>query len=156
MDQTICDAIAARRLLMFGYGDSVRLVEPHVYGFNTAGHAALSAWLRPGYSRADPEGGWRMFLLESMHDIGEIPEPFTPQPGYNPDDPHFTQVFCRVQPAPTERTVPLPFTRDTRETRGADEPASPRAPERAAEPSVPHGAAARPGLDHSAPSSGNP
>ena len=108
MNQVICDAIATRRLLMFAYGDSVRLVEPHVYGCNTAGHDALSAWLRPGYSRADPEGGWRMFLLDNMHSIGVIPEPFTPEPSYNPEDPHFATVFCRVQPEPRDNSVPFP------------------------------------------------
>jgi hypothetical protein len=94
----ICQAIAERRLLMFGYGDAVRVVEPHLYGLNTAGHEALSAWLRPGLSRADPEGGWRMFLVDQLRGAQLLPETFEgPRPDFNPNDQHFTQAFCRLQ-----------------------------------------------------------
>jgi hypothetical protein len=56
----ICQAIGKKRLLMFGYGDFVRVVEPRLFGINSAGHEMmLSAWLRPDQSRSDPEGGWR-------------------------------------------------------------------------------------------------
>ena len=95
--QLICEAIARRRLLMFGYGDNVRLVEPHVLGLNTAGHEALSGWLRPGYSRSDPDGGWRMFLLSGMRDVGMMSAEFTPRQGYNAEDPHFTTILCHVR-----------------------------------------------------------
>lgn len=97
MERHICEAIARRRLLMFGYGDTVRLAEPHLYGVNTAGHEAVSAWLRPGYSRSQPEGGWRMFLVDAMHRIGIMSEEFTARPGYNQQDPHFTEVYCKVE-----------------------------------------------------------
>ena len=59
MDRRICHAIAEHALLMFGDRGAVRVVEPHLYGRNTAGHDALSAWMRPGWSRTDPDGGWR-------------------------------------------------------------------------------------------------
>jgi hypothetical protein len=95
--QLICEAIARRRLLMFGYGDNVRLVEPHVLGVNTAGREALSGWLRPGYSRSDPNGGWRMFLLSGMRDIGMMSGEFTPRPGYNAEDPQFAEILCHVR-----------------------------------------------------------
>lgn len=101
----ICEAIARRRLLMFGYGDTVRLVEPHVLGRNTAEHEALSGWLRPGYSRTDPNGGWRMFLLDGMRDVGMMSAEFTPRPGYNATDPQFAAVLCSVEQAgASERT----------------------------------------------------
>jgi hypothetical protein len=36
MRQLICQAIKKKRLLMFGYGDFVRVVEPHMFGINSA------------------------------------------------------------------------------------------------------------------------
>lgn len=103
MHPVICTAIARRQLLMFGYADAVRVVEPHLYGRNTAGHDALSAWLRPGQSRADPEGGWRMYLVEGLQAVQALPELFDgPREGFNPDDPHFEAVYCRLEPGPVE------------------------------------------------------
>ena len=108
MDLRVCDAIARRQLLMFGYAGVVRVVEPHLYGRTTAGHEALSAWMRAGWSRADPEGGWRMFRLDTVTDLQILPEQFPgPRPGFNPDDPHFVEVFCRV-------TMPAPDAGDPR------------------------------------------
>ena len=87
---------------MFGYGDAVRVVEPHLHGRNTAGHEALSAWLRPGQSRTDPEGGWRMYLVDALHGLQTLPDTFAgPREGYNPDDPHFVQIYCRLPAAGT-------------------------------------------------------
>lgn len=97
MDELICRAIAARKLLMFGYGDQVRVVEPHLYGINSAGHEALRAWLRPGLSRAEPEGGWRMYLVPEMRAPQILDEQFAgPRPGYNPNDRHMQRVLCRL------------------------------------------------------------
>lgn len=99
MNPLICEAVRARRLLIFGYGNTVRVVEPHLYGVNTAGHEALSAWLRPGHSRVDPAGGWRMYLAGELRNVQALPEVFEgPREGYNPDDPHFVEVYCRVEP----------------------------------------------------------
>jgi hypothetical protein len=93
----VCDAIRSRRLLMFVYGGLVRVVEPHAFGVNTAGHEALSAWLRPGYSRATPGGGWRMYLTDGISALQRLDDTFAaPRPGYNPADPHFDTVFCSL------------------------------------------------------------
>jgi hypothetical protein len=95
--ETICDAIRTRRLLMFAYGGLVRVVEPHIFGVNTAGHEALSAWLRPGYSRTDPAGGWRMYRADGISALQRLDEPFAgPRPGYNPGDPHLETVYCSL------------------------------------------------------------
>jgi predicted DNA-binding transcriptional regulator YafY len=107
MDLRICHAIAERTLLMFGYAGVVRVVEPHLYGVTTAGHEALSAWMRPGWSRQDPEGGWRMFRLDAVTDLQALPERFdAPRPDFNPDDPHFVEVFCRAAPPPPVPDAP--------------------------------------------------
>ena len=108
MDPRVCAAIAQRKLLMFGYGGTVRAVEPHLYGVTTAGHEALSAWMRAGWSRADPEGGWRMYRMDAVTDLQVLPDGFPgPRPDFNPHDPHFVEVFCRVvAPAPEEERAP--------------------------------------------------
>ena len=94
---TICDAVRSRRLLMFAYGGLVRVVEPHALGVNTAGHEALSAWLRPGYSRTDPAGGWRMYLVDGISALQRLDDGFDgPRAGYNPGDSHFVSVQCAL------------------------------------------------------------
>ena len=93
----ICQAIAERRLVMFAYAGVVRVAEPHLCGRTTADHDALSAWMRAGWSRADPEGGWRMFRLDAISDLELLPEPVDgPRPKFNADDPHFVDVYCRL------------------------------------------------------------
>lgn len=97
MDARICHAIAGRRLIMLGYKGVLRVVEPHLYGVTTAGHEALSAWMRPGWSRIDPGGGWRLFRADAFRDLQPLPEQFEgPRPGFNPADSHFAEVFCHV------------------------------------------------------------
>ncbi len=99
MDLRLCTAIAERRLVMFGYGGVVRVVEPHLHGRSAAGHELLSAWMRPGWSRTDPEGGWRMFLTEDLTSLSILPEQFeAPRPDYNAADPHFEAVYCQLPP----------------------------------------------------------
>jgi hypothetical protein len=101
MDLRICHAIAERRLLMFAYRGVVRVAEPHIHGLTTAKHEALSAWMRPGWSRTDPEGGWRMFLASELENLELLQETFDgPRPGFNSGDPHFVEIFCRLDPRP--------------------------------------------------------
>jgi hypothetical protein len=97
MNVTICDAIRARRLLRFVYEGYERVVEPHAYGVNTAGHDAVSAWLLGGWSASATEPGWRMYLVSEMRDVAALAEPFDGvRPGYNAEDPHFTRTYCRL------------------------------------------------------------
>ena len=99
MDPRICEAIAARRLLMFGYGGVVRVVEPHLYGRTAAGHEVLSAWVRPGWTQADPDGGWRLYRLDGIERLQALPEHFDgPRPDFNAADPHVAEPFCHVVP----------------------------------------------------------
>jgi hypothetical protein len=99
MDPTICTAVARRQLLMFGYKGVVRVAEPHLYGRLADGREALSAWMRPGWSRTSPEGGWRLFHADALERVQGLPELFgAPRPDFNPEDPHFAEVFCRLAP----------------------------------------------------------
>lgn len=108
----ICDAIRTRRLLMFGYGDSVRVVEPHLYGLTRDGNEILSAWMRPGQSRSDPEGGWRTFRTEEMRDVQALPELFpAPRPDYVPHADRMGALFCLL-PAHGPGSGSRPGSRD--------------------------------------------
>jgi hypothetical protein len=91
----ICEAIKRRRLLMFGYADFVRVVEPHLFGVNSAGHEMLSAWLRPGHSRTDPDGGWRNYLTSEIANLQMLDETFAgPREGFNAADPRMKETYC--------------------------------------------------------------
>jgi hypothetical protein len=97
MNVAICDAIRTRRLLRFVYDGYERVVEPHVYGVNSAGNEALSAWLVSGWSKSEPDPGWRMYLVTEMRDVTATAEAFGgARPGYNPDDSRMEQVYCRL------------------------------------------------------------
>ena len=106
MNVIICDAVRARRLLRFFYDGYERIVEPHVYGLNSAGHEAVRGWLARGWSKSGEEPGWRMFLVSEMRDVAAMVEAFpAPRAGYNPEDTQFREVYCRVEPE--ERGEPL-------------------------------------------------
>lgn len=108
MNVIICDAIRARRLLRFFYDGYERIVEPHVYGVNTAGHEAVRAWLVRGWSKSDSEPGWRMFLVSQMQDVAAMAEAFEgPRGGFNPDDTQMEKIYCRIEPAWESGARPL-------------------------------------------------
>jgi hypothetical protein len=101
MRQVICDAIAAHRLLAFGYEGFERIVEPHRCGHNTAGHDALLAWLVRGYSDSGAGPGWRTYLLTEMRLTRALEETFaSARPGYNPADGSMRLVYCQLPPTP--------------------------------------------------------
>jgi hypothetical protein len=101
----LCAAIRRRSLVMFEYGDLIRVVEPHRFGINSAGHEMLSGWLRAGYSRSDPAGGWRNYLLNDVSALQVLDAPFADaRPGYAAHDPRMREVYCELDP--TETTTP--------------------------------------------------
>lgn len=106
MNQQLCTAITRRSLIMFEYGDLIRVVEPHRVGINSAGHPVLSGWLRAGYSRSDPAGGWRSYLLSDIRALQVLDAPFAgTRPGYSTHDARMREVFCQLTPTSVE-TVP--------------------------------------------------
>jgi hypothetical protein len=97
MNVVICDAIRARRLLRFVYDGYERVVEPHLYGLNSAGHEALSAYLVRGWSGSEAAPGWRTYLIPEMQGTAALAEGFAGvREGYNPNDSRMTQVYCRL------------------------------------------------------------
>ncbi len=65
LDSLICDAIRARKLMMYEYGGLIRVVEPHLLGESDAGDALLSGWLL-GASRLAGKGA----LVDVSHGRG--------------------------------------------------------------------------------------
>ena len=95
--EQLCAAIRRRSLVMFEYGDLIRVVEPHRFGVNSAGHEMLSGWLRAGYSRSDPAGGWRNYLLGDVHALQVLDAPFAgTRPGYVGHDSRMREVYCEL------------------------------------------------------------
>jgi hypothetical protein len=104
--QQLCAAITRRSLVMFEYEDLIRVVEPHRFGVNSAGHEMLSGWLRAGYSRSDPAGGWRNYLLTEVHAVQVLDAPFAgTRPGYVARDQRMREVYCELTPSASDSPV---------------------------------------------------
>jgi hypothetical protein len=125
LHRQICSAITRRSLVMFEYGDLIRVVEPHRFGVNSAGHPMLSGWLRAGYSRSDPAGGWRNYLLSDISAFQILDAPFAgTRPGYTAHDARVREVFCELTPSAVEVAADGPYI--------VREPSAPTASEPAA------------------------
>jgi len=110
LHRQICAAITRRSLVMFEYGDLIRVVEPHRYGVNSAGHPMLSGWLRAGYSRSDPAGGWRNYLLDEISAFQLLDAPFAgTRPGYTAHDTRMREVFCELTPSAVDVAAEGPY-----------------------------------------------
>ena len=110
LHRQICSAITRRSLVMFEYGDLIRVVEPHRFGVNSAGRLMLSGWLRAGYSRSDPSGGWRNYLLDEITAFQSLDAPFAgTRPGYAAHDPRMREVFCELTPSAVDVAAEGPY-----------------------------------------------
>jgi hypothetical protein len=114
----LCAAITRRSLILFEYGDLIRVVEPHRFGLNTAGRAMLSGWLRAGYSRSDPAGGWRNYLLDDIRSLQILDAPFAgTRPGFTARDQRMREVYAELTPSAMELPAEGPYV-----VRDADSP----------------------------------
>ena len=126
LHRQICAAITRRSLVMFEYGDLIRVVEPHRFGVNSAGHPMLGGWLRAGYSRSDPAGGWRNYLVDEISAFQLLDAPFAgTRPGYAAHDARMREVFCELTPSAVEVAADGPYI--------VREPSSPSLPEPASD-----------------------
>lgn len=136
--EQLCGAITRRSLVMFEYGDLIRVVEPHRFGINSAGHEMLSGWLRAGYSRSDPAGGWRNYLLSDVSALQVLDAPFAgTRPGYAAHDQRMREVYCELTLTTEDAAVEGPFV--VREPSSGI--AATPAPETSVEPTQPNEAA---------------
>jgi hypothetical protein len=110
LNEQLCTAITRRSLVMFEYGDLIRVVEPHRVGVNSAGRLMLSGWLRAGYSRSDPAGGWRNYLLSDVRSLQLLDAPFAgTRPGYAAHDARMREVLCELTPSAVDVPVEGPY-----------------------------------------------
>ena len=95
----ICEAIRSKKLLQFSYGNHLRVVEPHVFGQDSAARDILSAYLVGGYSESGKEPYWRFYLLSNIPLLTILNEHFPgPRQGFNPKDPRIVKVYCCLGP----------------------------------------------------------
>lgn len=79
--ETICEAIASRRLLQICYHSNYRVVEPNSYGVDAIGHPALLAWQVEGGGGWDNGNGWRLLAISAMEKVTLLDETFAgPRP----------------------------------------------------------------------------
>jgi hypothetical protein len=67
--ETILDAMDWPQLIIFGYGDSDRVVAPFVIGVSSEGNPLLRGYQLEGVSRSGRGGGWRVFQIRKMVNV---------------------------------------------------------------------------------------
>lgn len=73
----ICEAIRRKKLLQFSYKNHTRVVEPHIYGRDSAGHDLLSAYLVGGHSESKKRPYWRFYRLSDVTLLTMLNERFS-------------------------------------------------------------------------------
>jgi predicted DNA-binding transcriptional regulator YafY len=85
-------AIVGRFRLALTYKGVVRVVEPHILGFDSHGKPALSAWQLSGTGT-----GWRLFHVDRIQALAAMDDRFAgAATAYNPQDPAFATVLRRL------------------------------------------------------------
>ncbi|MET4677249.1 hypothetical protein [Luteibacter sp. ME-Dv--P-043b] len=93
----VCQAIRERRLLAIEYGGTHRLVQPHVYGDDHAGHRLLSAYQVSGDSASGASRGWKSFRMDRVGSVVLTTERFHgARTDYQRDDGAFARVLCQL------------------------------------------------------------
>lgn len=72
----ICEAIRCKKRLQFSYGNQTRVVEPHLFGRDSAEHDVLSAYPVRGYSESRQKPYWRFYLLGNIKLLTMLDESF--------------------------------------------------------------------------------
>ncbi len=93
----LVQAIRQQRMVRFDYHGQGRLVEPHIYGRVGNGHVILQGFQRANGSRSGKLPDWRSFHVADLRNVQLTDKTFHPEPGYNPDDPDFIEVFARIE-----------------------------------------------------------
>ena len=89
----LCEALRARRHVLFVYDGVARAVEPHILGFDHRGQGLLSAWQLLGGSGP----GFRSFHLDEISQLTVSDTGFdAPRPEYNPNHDIFAEVVCQL------------------------------------------------------------
>jgi hypothetical protein len=93
----ICEAIAARTLLEFGYDGHRRIVAPYLHGAGRRNVDLLRGVQVGGSSRSGQFGVGKLWTVAKMVDVRPTGETFVPDdPSYNPVDLAMIRIHCRV------------------------------------------------------------
>ncbi len=91
--QTLCEAIAARKVVAFTYKGRRRTAQPHILGVDHEGEVILSAWQLSGGSGV----AFRTYRLSALSDLAPTAERFArPRPEYNPRHAIFAKIACQL------------------------------------------------------------
>ena len=94
---SIASAIQSRNLLSFVYDGFRRTVEPHTFGVDAKGHAALRAYQVAGGSESGEYVGWKLFHVNEMQSAAVQPQTFSgPRPGYKRGDKAFASIRAQL------------------------------------------------------------
>ena len=94
---SICEAIAARRMLEFDYGGFHRVVHPYCHGFTRNGAETLRAVQVNGGSRGGGHGYGKLWTVAKMSGLRISERTFAADdPDYNPTDTALPRIHCRA------------------------------------------------------------
>lgn len=97
MIQAIISAIQNKHALSFIYDRYSRVVEPHTYGVDSKGHAALRAYQVRGGSESGEYIGWKLFHVNEMHGLTVLSEHFAgARPKYKRGDSAFSTIHAQL------------------------------------------------------------
>lgn len=98
MEKRICDSIRDRKIIEFSYEGGIRVVEPHCYGLQReTGREVLLGYQTGGYTRSGGVPDWRVYDISKVSDLRITDISFLgPRSGYNPEDPQFSEAFCKL------------------------------------------------------------
>ena len=97
MIQAILSAIQNKQALSFSYDGYSRVVEPHTYGIDTKGHAALRAYQVRGGSESGEYVGWKLFHVNEMCGLTVLSEHFSgARPKYKRGDSAFSTIHAQL------------------------------------------------------------
>lgn len=97
VDAIICRAIRERRWLLVDYGDTRRVVQPHVYGDDHAGDRLLSAYQVSGGSTSGAPQGWKSFRMDRVTQVALGEGTFHgARPEFQRNDGAFARIVCQL------------------------------------------------------------
>lgn len=89
----ICEYIKNKSVISFTYKGTIRVVEPHLLGYDSNGDLTLSAWQLSGGSGQ----GFRDFHVSNISYVTTTNKSFeSARQGYNADDQTVSRIVCHL------------------------------------------------------------
>lgn len=95
MNDTVIQAINARKQILFDYDDLPRVVEPHAFGLNKNQNPILRAY-QVGGDSATNKGPWKLLDMTKAQNLRLGDDFAGPRDGYKPGDKAMTQIFAEL------------------------------------------------------------